>query len=79
MPAARYVFCGDRKAVRPYANVVHKWCANDREAALPKSTAVPTLSTPDLIALDVQPEAEVQVRDIRVELKRRCHGSASPF
>lgn len=52
------------------ANVVHRWRADDRKAGLPKSNDVPTLSMPDFISLDVQPEAEVSLRDIRVELKR---------
>ena len=56
------------------ANVVHRWRADDRKAASPKSTDVPTLPMPDFIALDAQPEADMPVRDIRVELKR---GSAT--
>jgi transposase-like protein len=39
------------------ANVVHRWRADDRRAASPKATDVPTLPMPDLIALDVQPKA----------------------
>ena len=56
------------------ANVVHRWRADDRRAASLKATDVPTLPMPDFIALDVQPEAEMPARDIRIELKR---GSAS--
>lgn len=56
------------------ANVVHRWRADDRKAASPKATDVPTLPMPDFIALDVQPEAEMPARDIRIELKR---GSAT--
>ena len=56
------------------ANVVHRWRADDRKAASPKSADVPTLAMPDFIALDVQAEAEMPARDIRVELKR---GSAT--
>ena len=56
------------------ANVLHRWRADDRKGALPKSTDVPTLPEPDFIALDVQPEGEIPGRDIRVELKR---GSAT--
>lgn len=52
------------------ANVVHRWRADDRKAALTQSTNVPTLPMPDFIALDVQPEAEKPVRDIRIELSR---------
>lgn len=56
------------------ANVVHRWRADDRRAASPKATDVPTLPVPDFIGLDVQPEAEIAARDIRIELKR---GSAT--
>jgi transposase-like protein len=56
------------------ANVVHRWRADDRTAASPKSTDAATLPMPDFIALDVQPEAQMPARDIRVELKR---GSAT--
>jgi len=56
------------------ANVVHRWRADDRKAASPKTTDVSTLPMPDFIALDVQPEAEMPARDIRIELKR---GSAT--
>lgn len=56
------------------ANVVHRWRADDREAASPKSTDAATLPMPDFIALDVQAEAQMPARDIRVELKR---GSAT--
>lgn len=56
------------------ANAVHRWRADDRRAASPKATDVPTLPMPDFIALDVQPEAEMPSRDIRIELKR---GSAT--
>ncbi|BEP52029.1 transposase (plasmid) [Variovorax sp. V116] len=52
------------------ANVVHRWRADDRKAAAPKAAEVPALPTPAFIALDVQPEAEVSARDIRIELKR---------
>lgn len=52
------------------ANVVHKWRADDRKAASPKSTDAATLPVPDFIALDVQPEAQMPARDIRIELKR---------
>ena len=56
------------------ANVVHRWRADDRKAALPKSTDVPTLPIPAFVPLDVQHEAEMPARDIRIELKR---GSAT--
>jgi transposase len=56
------------------ANVVHRWRADDRKAASQKSTDAATLPMPDFIALDVQPEAQMPARDIRVELKR---GSAT--
>jgi transposase-like protein len=56
------------------ANVVHRWRADDRKAASPKLTDAATLPMPDFIALDVQPEAQMPARDIRVELKR---GSAT--
>ena len=56
-------------------NVVHRWRAEDRKAASPKATDVPTLPMPDFIALDVQPEPEMPARDIRIELKR---GRAQP-
>lgn len=56
------------------ANVVHRWRADDRKAASPKSTDAEALPMPDFIALDVQPEAQVPARDIRIELKR---GSAT--
>ncbi|BEP67649.1 MULTISPECIES: transposase [unclassified Variovorax] len=56
------------------ANVVHRWRADDRKAAASKAAEAPTLPMPGFIALDVQPEAEVPMRDIRVELKR---GSAT--
>jgi transposase len=52
------------------ANVVHRWRADDRKAAAPRPTDVPTLPVPDFIALEVQPEAKIPVRDIRIELKR---------
>jgi transposase len=39
------------------ANVVHRWRADDRKAASPKSNDAATLPMPDFIALDVQPEA----------------------
>lgn len=56
------------------ANVVHRWRADDRKAAASKAAEAPTLPAPAFIALDVQPEAEVPMRDIRIELKR---GSAT--
>lgn len=56
------------------ANVVHRWRAEDRRAASPEATDFPTLPMPDFIALDVQPEADMPARDIRIELKR---GSAT--
>ena len=56
------------------ASVVHRWRADDRKAASQKSTDAATLPMPDFIALDVQPEAQMPARDIRVELKR---GSAT--
>ena len=52
------------------ANVVHRWRAEDRKSVAPKSADVPALPTPGFLALDVQPEAETPVRDIRIELKR---------
>lgn len=45
------------------ANVVHRWRADDRKAAPPKSTDALTLPMPDFIALDVQPEAQMPARD----------------
>lgn len=52
------------------ANVVHRWRADDRKAALLKSTNVPSLPMPDFAALDVQAEAEMPARYVRVEPKR---------
>lgn len=52
------------------ANVVHRWRADARKAALPNAAEVPALPTPAFIALDVQHEAESPARDIRIELKR---------
>jgi hypothetical protein len=57
---------------------MRRWCtggiADDREAASSKAVDVPTSPMPDFIALDVQAEAEMLARDIRIELKR---GSAT--
>lgn len=75
--ACRQPDASDAAIARLYnlnANVVHRWRADDRRAASPKATDVPTLPLPDFIALDVQPEAEMPARDIRIELKR---GSAT--
>lgn len=52
------------------ANVVHRWRADDRRVAAPKTADDPKLPTPAFIALDVRPEAEMPARDIRIELKR---------
>lgn len=56
------------------ANVVHRWRADSRKGASLKATDVASLPTPGFIALDLQPEAQIAVRDIRIELKR---GSAT--
>ena len=50
--------------------MVHNWRVDDRKAALPKPADVPVLPLLDFIALDAQPEAEMPVREIRVELRR---------
>lgn len=52
------------------ANVVHRWRADDRKATAPKAAEVSALPAPAFIALDVQPEANVPARDIRIELRR---------
>jgi hypothetical protein len=43
------------------------FCGGDRKAA---ALEIPQLPTPVFVALDVQPEAERPIRDIRIELKR---------
>lgn len=50
--------------------MVHRWRVDARQSAAAKSSEVPVLPKPGFIALDVRPEPETAVRDIRIELRR---------
>jgi len=52
------------------ANVVHRWRADQRKALAQQSPSAPALPQPDFIPIGVQPETEMPLRDIRVELQR---------